>query len=58
MPRIASLALCACLLAIFAFAAGATADPGEEHADDIPPPQPTQPASPPGSQGIDRKSVV
>ena len=52
MRRITSTALCACLLGILAFAAGATADPGEEHADDIPPPQPTQPATPPGQQGM------
>jgi LVIVD repeat-containing protein len=57
MRRITSLALCACLLAIVAFAAGATADPGEEHADDIPPPQPTQPATPPGQQGMELLDV-
>jgi hypothetical protein len=53
MHRATSWALSLCAAAVLALAAGATADPGEEgHADEIPPPLPTLPAAPPGTEGM------
>jgi LVIVD repeat len=55
MRRIARFGLFACLFATLALAAGAAADPGEEHADDIPTPVPSLPKAPPG---IDRMELL
>src|SRR5688572_6421632 len=53
MHRIIHLTLAgATALALIAFAAGAAADPGEEHKDDIPTPPPSQANFGPGIEGM------
>jgi hypothetical protein len=53
MRRIIHLTLAgATALALIAFAAGAAADPGEEHQDDIPTPPPSQANFGPGIEGM------
>jgi LVIVD repeat len=46
------LLLSAAILALLAIVAGASADPGEPHADEIVVPPPSQPQSPPGMQNM------
>ena len=43
---------CALALGFLLLSATASADPGEDHSDEIPVPAPTQPASPPGIQNM------
>jgi hypothetical protein len=52
MRRIARFGVFACVFASLALAAGAVADPGEEHQDDIPTPPPSQPNFGPGIEGM------